>query len=96
LLPPVEHPRDVFRSQAGINYYRYLDDYVSLRKELVPGKSVVIAGGGFIGSEMAAVLSACGVGVTMVVPERYLCASVSPCRLELRCLPALLVQGSGY
>jgi 3-phenylpropionate/trans-cinnamate dioxygenase ferredoxin reductase component len=74
-------PRTFSGGQAGINYYRYLDDYVSLRKELVAGKSVVIAGGGFIGSEMAAVLSACGVGVTMVVPERYLCASVFPVSL---------------
>ena len=74
-------PRTFSGGQAGINYYRYLDDYLSLKKELSAGKSVVIAGGGFIGSEMAAVLSACGVGVTMVVPERYLCASVFPVSL---------------
>ncbi len=74
-------PRTFSGGQAGINYYRYLDDYVSLKKELVPGKSVVVAGGGFIGSEMAAVLSACGVGVTMVFPERYPCASVFPASL---------------
>ena len=74
-------PRTLSGGQAGITYYRYLDDYVSLKKELVPGKSVVIVGGGFIGSEMAAVLSACGVGVTMICPDAHPCAAVFPASL---------------
>jgi|WetSurMetagenome_2_1015567.scaffolds.fasta_scaffold03038_6 3-phenylpropionate/trans-cinnamate dioxygenase ferredoxin reductase component len=71
-------PRTFSGGQAGVSYFRYLDDYTSLRKELVPGKSALVIGGGFIGSEMAAALSACGIKVTMLFPEKYPCASVFP------------------
>lgn len=71
-------PRTFSGGQAGIEYYRYLDDYVSLRKELTPGKTAVVIGGGFIGSEMAAVLSANEIGVTMIFPDLYPCAAVFP------------------
>ena len=33
----------------GVCYYRYLDDYLRLRKESTEGKSAVVIGGGFIG-----------------------------------------------
>ncbi len=74
-------PRTFSGGQAGIGYYRYLDDYVSLRRELMPGKAVAIVGGGFIGSEMAAVLSATGIFVTMIFPEKSLCPAVFPASL---------------
>ncbi len=74
-------PKTLPGGQAGISYFRYLDDYVSLRRELVPGKSAVIVGGGFIGSEMAAVLAANKVSVTMLFPGHYPCEAVFPASL---------------
>ncbi len=62
----------------GICYYRYLDDYLRMREEAAEGKSAVVVGGGFIGSEMAAALSANKVEVTMVFPSPYLVNRVFP------------------
>jgi 3-phenylpropionate/trans-cinnamate dioxygenase ferredoxin reductase subunit len=61
-----------------ILYYRYLDDYARLRREATVGKSAVVIGGGFIGSEMAAALTMNGVKVTMIFPEPYLVQRVFP------------------
>ncbi|HUS83319.1 MAG TPA: FAD-dependent oxidoreductase, partial [Dehalococcoidia bacterium] len=52
----------------GISYYRNLDDYVRVRTEATEGKSALVVGGGFIGSEIAAALNMNGVNVTMVFP----------------------------
>jgi len=62
----------------GICYYRSLDDYLRLRKEAVEGKSAVVVGGGFIGSEIAAALTVNKVGVTMIFPGPYFCSRVFP------------------
>ncbi len=62
----------------GINYYRYLDDYLRLRKESSAGKSAVVIGGGFIGSEIAAALAINKVDVTMIFPDQYLVSRVFP------------------
>jgi 3-phenylpropionate/trans-cinnamate dioxygenase ferredoxin reductase subunit len=62
----------------GIYYYRYLDDYEQLRRQAVEGKSAVVIGGGFIGSEMAAALTMNGIQVTMIFPEPYLVQRVFP------------------
>jgi 3-phenylpropionate/trans-cinnamate dioxygenase ferredoxin reductase subunit len=62
----------------GISYYRYLDDYRRLRRETTAGKSAVVIGGGFIGSEMAAALTMNGVQVTMIFPDPYLVQRVFP------------------
>jgi 3-phenylpropionate/trans-cinnamate dioxygenase ferredoxin reductase subunit len=63
---------------AGISYYRYLDDYLKIRKEAEEGKSAVVIGGGFIGSEIAAAFAANGISVTMVFLERFICSRVFP------------------
>ena len=63
---------------AGICYYRYLDDYLRIRGQAASGKSAVVIGGGFIGSEIAAALNISKVAVTMVYPEDYLVARVFP------------------
>lgn len=63
---------------AGICYYRYLDDYLTIRKQANAGKSVVIIGGGFIGSELAAALNINKLEVTMIFPEAYLVNRVFP------------------
>jgi NAD(P)H-nitrite reductase large subunit len=62
----------------GIAYYRYLDDYLRIRAEASEGKSALVVGGGFIGSEIAAALNMNGVNVTMVFPTPYLCDRVFP------------------
>ncbi|MEN6519841.1 MAG: FAD-dependent oxidoreductase [Armatimonadota bacterium] len=62
----------------GIYYYRYLDDYLSLREEATEETRAVVIGGGFIGSEIAAALDINEVEVTMVYPEAYLVQRVFP------------------
>jgi 3-phenylpropionate/trans-cinnamate dioxygenase ferredoxin reductase subunit len=63
---------------SGICYYRYLDDYLLIRKNASEGKSAAIIGGGFIGSEMAAALNINKINVTMIFPEPCLLARVFP------------------
>jgi len=62
----------------GIRYYRYLNDYLAVRQAAAEGKSAVIIGGGFIGSEMAAALNINQLDVTMVFPDAYLVSRVFP------------------
>ncbi len=62
----------------SICYYRYLDDYLRIRRDAKEGKSAVVVGGGFIGSEIAAALCINKVDVTMVFPEKYLVSRVFP------------------
>ncbi len=62
----------------GVCYYRYLDDYLRIRNEATEGKSAVIIGGGFIGSEVAAALNINKIDVTMVFPGKYLVDRVFP------------------
>ena len=53
----------------GVVYYRTLDDYRAVRARVHEGASAVVIGGGFIGSELAASLTANGCRVTMIFPE---------------------------
>ncbi len=62
----------------GVCYYRSLDDYLRLRKDAAEGKSAVVVGGGFIGSEIAAALTVNKVKVTMIFPGPYICDRVFP------------------
>ncbi len=62
----------------GIIYYRYLDDYLKVRAEAGEGKSAVVIGGGFIGSEIAAALNINHVKVTIIFPGSYLVDRVFP------------------
>ncbi|MBF0499731.1 MAG: NAD(P)/FAD-dependent oxidoreductase [Candidatus Riflebacteria bacterium] len=61
-----------------IFYFRTLDDYKWLRERAAPGKEVVVVGGGFIGSEMAAALCANNLKVTMMYGSPYICSRVFP------------------
>jgi 3-phenylpropionate/trans-cinnamate dioxygenase ferredoxin reductase subunit len=65
----------------GICYFRYLDDYLKLREQAAEGRSAVVIGGGFIGSEIAAALTINKVQVTMVFPAAYLVHRVFPAAL---------------
>ncbi len=62
----------------GICYFRGLDDYLHVRGVASPGKSALVIGGGFIGSELAAALNVNGLAVTMVFPGAALCDRVFP------------------
>jgi len=61
-----------------ICYFRNLDDYLRIRKVAAEGKSAVVVGGGFIGSELAAALNICKLHVTMIFPGALLCDRVLP------------------
>jgi NADPH-dependent 2,4-dienoyl-CoA reductase/sulfur reductase-like enzyme len=58
--------------------YRTLADYHRLRALMETSQRFGVIGGGFIGSEMAAVLAAHGKDVTMLFPEDGICARVLP------------------
>jgi NADPH-dependent 2,4-dienoyl-CoA reductase/sulfur reductase-like enzyme len=60
----------------AVVYFRTLADYRRLRA--APGRRVVVIGGGFIGSELAAALAQAGREVTMVFPEPAICGRVFP------------------
>jgi 3-phenylpropionate/trans-cinnamate dioxygenase ferredoxin reductase component len=63
---------------SGIYYFRYLDDYINLRKAAGEGKTALVIGGGFIGSEIAAALTINKLHVVMLFPESYICYRIFP------------------
>ena len=52
---PAARPRRLGGADDGVVYFRTLDDYRQLRELADGGAHVVVIGGGFIGSELAAV-----------------------------------------
>jgi 3-phenylpropionate/trans-cinnamate dioxygenase ferredoxin reductase subunit len=66
----------------GIIYYRTIDDYQRLRALSVKSEHIVVIGGGFIGSELAASLAMNGKKVTMIFPEAAIGARVYPSGLS--------------
>src|SRR5947208_230696 len=68
LLATGAKPREIPGAE-GVIWYRTLDDYHRLRDIAPEGSHVVVIGGGFIGSEIAAGLTGNGVRVTMLFPE---------------------------
>ena len=69
LLATGGDPRRLGGEDDGVVYFRTLDDYHRLREVARPGAHVVVIGGGFIGSELAAALRGVGASVTMLFPE---------------------------
>jgi NADPH-dependent 2,4-dienoyl-CoA reductase/sulfur reductase-like enzyme len=59
-------------------YYRTLDDYRRLRALTEQGQRFAVVGGGFVGSEIAAVLALNGKEVTMIFPESAIGARLLP------------------
>jgi 3-phenylpropionate/trans-cinnamate dioxygenase ferredoxin reductase component len=66
----------------GVVYYRTLDDYRAVRSRTRDGARVVVIGGGFIGSEIAASLAATGCRVAMVFPEPGIAWRILPPQLS--------------
>jgi 3-phenylpropionate/trans-cinnamate dioxygenase ferredoxin reductase subunit len=77
LLATGGRPRTIPNSD-GVVYYRTLDDYRAVRARLRKGGSALVIGGGFIGSEIAASLTANGYRVTMVFPDAGVAARLLP------------------
>jgi 3-phenylpropionate/trans-cinnamate dioxygenase ferredoxin reductase subunit len=69
LLATGGRPRRLPAGGDEIVYFRTLADYRRLRETAGAGVRVVVIGGGFIGSELAAALRSSGCAVTMVFPE---------------------------
>jgi NADPH-dependent 2,4-dienoyl-CoA reductase/sulfur reductase-like enzyme len=69
LLATGGSPRRLGGTDDAVVYFRTLDDYRKLRAVATEGARVVVIGGGFIGSEIAAALAGAGAKVTMVFPE---------------------------
>ncbi|MGZ4392398.1 MAG: NAD(P)/FAD-dependent oxidoreductase [Gaiellaceae bacterium] len=66
----------------GLVYFRTLDDYHHLRGATAEGSRIVVIGGGFIGSEIAAALTATGRQVTMVFPDPGIASRLLPAPLS--------------
>jgi 3-phenylpropionate/trans-cinnamate dioxygenase ferredoxin reductase component len=81
LLATGGRPRRLGGNDQEVIYFRTLDDYRALRAIAGEGKRVVVIGGGFIGTEIAAALTTNGCAVTMVVPEQWLNARLFPAGL---------------
>ena len=75
-------PRRLPGAPAGVIYFRTLDDYRTSRRLADRQARVVVIGGGFIGSEVAAALRLQQCEVTMVVPQAGLGARVFPADLS--------------
>jgi 3-phenylpropionate/trans-cinnamate dioxygenase ferredoxin reductase component len=75
-------PRRLKFDTSQIVYYRTYDDYRRLRALANEKLRVVVLGGGFIGSEVAAALRLVGRDVVMLVPEDGIGARVFPADLS--------------
>ncbi|MDX6474065.1 MAG: 3-phenylpropionate/trans-cinnamate dioxygenase ferredoxin reductase component [Gaiellaceae bacterium] len=78
LLATGGRPRELADADGDVVYFRTLDDYRKLRVIADDGKHVVVVGGGFIGSELAAALLGAGARVTMLLPEAAIAARTLP------------------
>lgn len=83
LLATGGRPREIPGAAPGVVYYRTVADYRAVREAAKEGTRVVVIGGGFIGSELAASLAANGCAVTMVFPEDAIGARIYPADLAL-------------
>ena len=54
------------RGVTGVYTMRTIDDAVALQGELLPGRRLIVVGGGFLGTEVAATAVGLGVDVTVV------------------------------
>jgi NADPH-dependent 2,4-dienoyl-CoA reductase/sulfur reductase-like enzyme len=81
LLATGGRPRKLAFGGDEVVYYRTFDDYKQLRSLADSGARVLVIGGGFIGSEIAAALAMNGRSVTMIFPEPGIGARIFPSEL---------------
>ena len=82
LLATGGRPRKLPFGGDEVVYYRTFDDYKQLRSLAADGASVLVIGGGFIGSEIAAALAMNDCAVTMIFPEPGIGARIFPAELS--------------
>ncbi len=78
LLATGGSPRRLPFDDAGVVYFRTVDDYRRVRELADAGSRFVVIGGGFIGSEICAALAMNGHEVTLVFPEQAIGARIFP------------------
>ena len=78
LLATGGEPRRFKDAPEGVVYFRTLDDYRKVHGLADRGKTFVVVGGGFIGSEIAAALRMQGRDVTMIVNDDGIGSRVFP------------------
>jgi NADPH-dependent 2,4-dienoyl-CoA reductase/sulfur reductase-like enzyme len=83
LLATGGRPRTIPGAPDEVVHYRTLADYHALRSHAGEDSRVVVVGGGFIGSEVAAALTQNGAAVTMVFPEEAIGSRLFPRDLAL-------------
>jgi NADPH-dependent 2,4-dienoyl-CoA reductase/sulfur reductase-like enzyme len=71
-------PRRLANADDDVVYFRTLDDFRKLHALAVTGAHIVVVGGGFIGSELAAAMTGAGARVTMLFPESAIASRVFP------------------
>lgn len=71
-------PRTLSFGGDAVRYFRTLDDYSALREAVNRHEEFVLIGGGFIGAELAAVLSMLGKEVTLISRDEYILQKVLP------------------
>lgn len=82
LLATGGDPIQISTKHPRILYYRTVKDYARLRELVETVDTFAVIGGGFIGSEMAAVLALLGKQVTIIFPENGIGARVLPVDLS--------------
>ena len=75
-------PRRLPAGGEDIVYYRTVDDFRRLHDLAGDGVRVVVVGGGFIGSEIAAALALNGCSVSILFPDPGICARLFPEKLS--------------
>jgi NADPH-dependent 2,4-dienoyl-CoA reductase/sulfur reductase-like enzyme len=81
LLSTGARPRQIPGAE-GVVWFRTLDDYRRMREVAGEGAHIVVIGGGFIGSELAASLTDNGCRVTMLFPEAGISERLFPADLS--------------
>jgi NADPH-dependent 2,4-dienoyl-CoA reductase/sulfur reductase-like enzyme len=81
LLATGGSPRRLPFSGDEMIYFRNLDDFFHLQQLVARGGRFGVIGGGFIGSEIAAILASKGQPVTMLFPEENISARLLPADL---------------
>jgi 3-phenylpropionate/trans-cinnamate dioxygenase ferredoxin reductase subunit len=76
-----------------VSYYRALEDYLKVSERAKEGKSAVIIGGGFIGTEIAAALALKNLRITMIFPHNRPCFRVFPDYLGMHVLKMYRERG---
>ncbi len=81
LLATGGSPRILSFGQENMHYYRTIEDYRYVREAVRAHDEIVVLGGGFIGAELAASLSANNIQVTLVFPDPHLLPKILPAEL---------------